>query len=78
VKLATAEEIAAETQIPLPYLSKLLKHLADAELIKSFKGRKGGYQLRRAATELTMGEIMGALGEKTPSQFCVLTPSRCG
>ena len=77
VKLTTAEEIALETRIPLPYLWKLLKRLADEGLIKSSKGSKGGYQLRRTARELTVGEIMGALGERTPSQFCVLAASRC-
>ena len=43
----TAPEIAAQSHLPLPMASKILKGLAHAGLLVSHRGVKGGYGLDR-------------------------------
>ena len=45
-----AREVALETQLPLPVVSKVLKSLARGGLLRSVRGAKGGYSLARPAT----------------------------
>ena len=42
-----ARELAEETQLPAPVVSKILKSLTRAGLLISQRGSKGGYSLAR-------------------------------
>src|SRR6185312_3926468 len=50
--LSTAQ-IADETHLELPTVSKLLKALGHAELVESFRGVNGGYRLARPASAIS-------------------------
>ena len=52
--LASAADIAERTHIGLPTVSKLLKELQHAGLVKSVRGARGGYQLARPATGISV------------------------
>ncbi len=56
-----AREVALETQLPLPVVSKVLKSLAREGLLRSLRGAKGGYSLARPATTITVPEMIEAL-----------------
>ena len=57
-----AREMAESTALPLPVVSKMLKTLAGAELLKSQRGAKGGYRLLRDPAAVTVAELLeGAL-----------------
>lgn len=56
-----AAEIGDETRLELPTVSKLLKRLAQAGLVESFRGATGGYRLARAARDISLAEIVEAL-----------------
>lgn len=56
-----AIEIGNETRLELPTVSKLLKHLAQAGLVESFRGATGGYRLARGARDISLAEIIEAL-----------------
>ena len=56
-----ARDIAAETRLPLPAVSKLLKALARQGLLTSARGAKGGYQLARPPDQITVPEMITAL-----------------
>ncbi|MFI4958376.1 MAG: SUF system Fe-S cluster assembly regulator [Lysobacterales bacterium] len=58
--LSTAQ-IADETHLELPTVSKLLKALSHAALVESFRGVNGGYRLARPASEISLVEIVEAL-----------------
>jgi FeS assembly SUF system regulator len=60
-QLHTARDLAAENQLPLPTVSKLLKQLLQARLLVSHRGLKGGYSLARVPQEITVAEIIGAM-----------------
>ncbi|HLB06449.1 MAG TPA: SUF system Fe-S cluster assembly regulator [Alphaproteobacteria bacterium] len=60
-RLHSAGEIAGAAQLPLPTVSKLLKQFAQAGLVQSHRGAKGGYSLSRSAQEISVAEIIGAV-----------------
>ena len=61
VSLRTATDLAAESHLPLPTVSKLLKELLQSGLLISHRGVKGGYTLARKPREIALTEIIAAL-----------------
>jgi FeS assembly SUF system regulator len=59
--LRTARDLAAESRLPLPTVSKLLKGLLQSGLLISHRGTKGGYSLARRPQEISLEEIIAAL-----------------
>ncbi|WP_026352787.1 SUF system Fe-S cluster assembly regulator [Solimonas variicoloris] len=57
----TGQELAERTRIPLPTVAKLLKVLARGGLLESLRGAHGGYRLGRAAEQISVADIIGAL-----------------
>ena len=57
----TAQKISALTQVPAPYLSKLMQGLVRANLVTSKRGLHGGFVLTRQAADLTVWEIVDAV-----------------
>lgn len=57
----SAKAISARSGIPLPTVSKLLKLLADADLLRSVQGARGGYQLARPADQISVLSILSAI-----------------
>lgn len=57
----TATELALETQVSQPTVSKILKILTREGLLDSYRGAKGGYRLARGADAISIAEIINAL-----------------
>ena len=73
-----ASELAAETGLPQPTVSKILKLLTRARLLASQRGVKGGYTLGRAANEISVAEIVAALDGPIAVTECIeQTPGEC-
>lgn len=72
-----APELAAETQLPLPMVSKILKLLVREGLLVSHRGVKGGYSLTRPPGEITMAEIIGCLEGPIAITECIDDGSDC-
>lgn len=51
-------EIAMENDLPEKFLELILLELKNARIVESVRGAKGGYQLRRAPSEIHMSEII--------------------
>ncbi|HET6433814.1 SUF system Fe-S cluster assembly regulator [Dyella sp.] len=80
--LSTAQ-IADETHLELPTVSKLLKSLGHAGLVDSFRGVNGGYRLARPASEINLAEIVEAMEGRIGMTECSTDgqcdrESRCG
>lgn len=71
-RLRAAEEIARETASPPGYMAKVLKDLAEAGIVASRRGPKGGYQLTRPATEMTVFDVFCAVDPIRPIAECPL------
>ncbi|MEL6551149.1 MAG: Rrf2 family transcriptional regulator [Pseudomonadota bacterium] len=61
--LVSLGEISKRQAISLPYLEQLFVKLRRAGLVSSVRGPGGGYKLARAATEIRVAEILGAVDE---------------
>ena len=57
----TAAQLAAQTRLGLPTVSKVLKQLHRRALVNSTRGLHGGYRLARPAAEITAAQILDAL-----------------
>jgi FeS assembly SUF system regulator len=66
-----APEIAAQSHVPLPMASKILKGLARAGLLASHRGAKGGYGLARSAERISVAEIIAALDGPIALTACI-------
>lgn len=59
----TVGDIAHRQGIPSSYLEQLFARLRRGHLIKSVRGAQGGYLLARPARDITVAEVVRALGE---------------
>jgi Rrf2 family protein len=53
-----AEDLAAEEGIPANYLVQILIELKSQNIVKSQRGKEGGYLLARTPGEITVGDIL--------------------
>ncbi|MCA0043890.1 Fe-S cluster assembly transcriptional regulator IscR [Celeribacter litoreus] len=61
--LLSLAEISKRQDISLPYLEQLFVKLRRAELVESVRGPGGGYKLAKAASEIRVSDILGAVDE---------------
>ncbi len=64
-----AELIAKELNISKSFLSKILQVFTKKEILKSYKGVKGGFVLAIPACQLTILEITTIAEDKIPTVF---------
>lgn len=73
----SAREIAEEHRIPPALMAKLLQRLARKGLVSSHHGTKGGYQIARPASSITLWDVIEAI--EGPMCFIeCLDPSKGG
>jgi Rrf2 family protein len=51
-------DIAYEEELPEKFLELILLELKNARIVESARGAKGGYQLRRAPSDIRLSEII--------------------
>ncbi|HXX00133.1 MAG TPA: Rrf2 family transcriptional regulator [Candidatus Acidoferrales bacterium] len=52
------KDIAAEEQLPEKFLEAILLDLKRARIVTSLRGANGGYQLKRPAKKIALGEVI--------------------
>ena len=60
---AAVKAIAQRQDLPAPYLEQLLIEMRRADLVISVRGAHGGYQLARPPAQISLGQILEAVGE---------------
>ena len=60
---ASVSAIANRQYLPIPYLEKLLIELRRAGLVESIRGVNGGYKLAKNPTQISLSDILIAVGE---------------
>jgi Rrf2 family protein len=58
------EELAQQQAIPPNYLVQILLELKANQIVRSLRGKDGGYLLARPPAEITMGDILRAIHGK--------------
>ncbi|MGN9779102.1 RrF2 family transcriptional regulator [Micromonospora sp. H33] len=61
-ELVKAAALAEAQEIPLSFLQGILVDLRRAGLLLSHRGTEGGYALARPAEEITVGDVLRAVG----------------
>jgi Rrf2 family protein len=77
-----AEAIATAQNIPLRFLENLLTDLRRARIIVSQRGTEGGYRLARAASSITLAEVirvvdgpLAAVSDEAPEDLEYVGPA---
>ena len=67
----TINELAEMEGLTPAYVAKLMRILRKARLVESTRGQKGGYSLTRPAAQVSVGEVLNALGGRLHSDgYC--------
>jgi len=75
----SAQQIAADTGVPLPTVSKVMKLLARDGLVVSTRGAGGGYGLGRPVEDITVADMIQAVEGPIALTSCVETAEEdCG
>ena len=73
----SATQIAKETHLSAPTVSKILKMLGEAGLLASTRGTGGGYTLARSADTITLAGIVTAIEGSVAMTECCMAENLC-
>lgn len=77
-RVLSAAELAERAGIELPTAAKVLKPLAQAELVEGFRGANGGYRLARDARAISLADIVEAMEGPLAMTECSIHDGQCG
>ena len=63
-----AKEIAERQSIPLKFLEQILSQLRTAGVVRSVRGASGGYSLARAASKISLKDVVAAVERAREAQ----------
>lgn len=72
-----AGTISEHEKLPLRFLLKLLRKLIKSDIVKSYRGVKGGYALNKQPKEITLKDVIEAIDGPICVNRCILDPSYC-
>jgi Rrf2 family protein len=72
----SVSEISTHQELPAPMLEQLLLLLRRAGLVEARRGRLGGYRLARPAGQISVAEVLSAVGAQLELQPAELNGER--
>lgn len=75
--LCSVKKIHISLDIPYKYLTRLMSRLEKEELVKSHKGRDGGYCLTKDPKDIYLADVLHATGEFSDENSCILGFAKC-
>src|SRR3954471_16343803 len=75
---ASAREIAEQYDIPIELMAKVLQQLARRGLLTSHQGTRGGYQLSKATTAISVADVIQAIDGPLTVTACSTDDEQCG
>lgn len=72
-----ARDLAEATEIPLAYLSKILRRLVEAGLLHSQKGHGGGFRFARPLSEIRFIDVLDAVNFDVEPTACAFGWDQC-
>lgn len=76
-KVALISEIAEAADVPQTFLAKILQSFAKIGIVQSFRGAGGGFMLGRAASRITLREVVEAVEGPILPNRCLLGSGTC-
>ena len=64
-----SETLSRELVISKSFLAKILQSLAKADILKSYKGAKGGFALNKDPKDISMLDVISCVEGKAPTVF---------
>jgi len=77
-RLVMVDEISREMATPKSFLAKILQKLVKADIARSFRGIRGGFQLSREPRDITLLDVIEAVEGTIALNACVLDKTVCG
>lgn len=77
-RVVMVDEISREMAAPKSFLAKILQKLVKADIARSFRGVKGGFQLSREPRDITLLDVIEAVEGSIALNACVLDRTACG
>jgi Rrf2 family iron-sulfur cluster assembly transcriptional regulator len=71
------DEIVAGTDLPRDFLAKIFQRLVRGGILKSLKGRHGGFSLARQANEIILFDVVTLLEGDDCMDGCVVGMAAC-
>jgi Rrf2 family protein len=71
------QELSDAGELPRNYLVKVLKSLANAGIVRSYRGIKGGFSLGRSPAEISIRQIVEAIDGPVSVMHCLTDPQSC-
>lgn len=75
--LLRLRDIARAEEIPYPFLAKVFQELVSGGLLRSARGRSGGYALARPASQITLHDVKAAIDGVSDLERCAVGLGRC-
>ncbi len=75
--IVRGSEIAASQNIPSRFLLKIMRSLAQAGIIKSFRGVEGGYALDKLPEVISVYDVIEAMEGPVVIHRCLNEPDSC-
>jgi Rrf2 family protein len=72
-----ADELAEAVDVPRNYLGKVLHQLVRSRILRSTRGKNGGFRLARAPRDLTLLEIASLFDRIEGRRRCLLGRPEC-
>lgn len=72
-----AADIAADMDVPVSYVPRILAKLVRAGITESLAGRDGGYRLARDPAAVSLLDVVSAVDGELSSTACVLRSGPC-
>lgn len=76
-EVLSAQVLAERAHIELPTAAKVLKLLAGAGLVSSFRGPSGGYSVERSAQDISVADIIVAIEGPIAMTECAVHAGLC-
>jgi len=77
-RIVMVDEIAREMATPRSFLAKILQKLVKADIARSFRGVKGGFQLSREPKDITLLDVIEATQGVIALNACAVDKTVCG
>ena len=74
---ASAREIAEQYDIPIELMAKVLQRLVRRGLLASHQGTRGGYELARRPTQISVADVIQAIDGPVTVTACSSEENQC-
>jgi len=76
-EMLSAHALADRIHVEFTTAGKILKMLANAGLLESFRGASGGYRVNKPADEISVAEVIAAIEGPIAMTECSAEPGLC-